>query len=116
MAVQVPVPHDDRLGILPVQPLQQLPQGHPLRRRAGVGGIALGVQPADVAHAKGMAVMVLAMRPDFHLVPSRLDGSVRGNHVMVATALPAQRAVIAVDVRGAEATARLGRSSARQSA
>lgn len=53
-----------------------------------------------------MTVMVLAMRTSFGFIPSCFDGSVCRNHVVIPTAFPAQRTVIAVDVFQAEGTAR----------
>lgn len=101
--VQVPVPHNQGLGILPVQRLQQRSQRGPLFRCARVRRCpAVRRQSADVAHTYTMPVVVSAMGSFPPLLPSGLDGTVRGNHVVIPAALPSQRAVIAVDVLAAE--------------
>ena len=105
--IQIPMPYNQGTRIFPVQRLQQLAQGNPLGIRPGVFRFPIGRQPADIAHPDAVTVMILAMRPYFGFVPSLFDGSVRRNHVVIPAALPAQRTVIAVDVRQAQGTARL---------
>ena len=51
--------------------------------------------------------MVLAMRANHFLRPSGFDGPVSRNDVVVAATDPAKRAVVAVNVRHPEGTARL---------
>lgn len=71
-----------------------------------VGGIAQGIQPADVAHANRVAVVPTAVGAHLGESPPFLHRAIRGNHEMITTALPAQRAMIAVNVPQAEGTAR----------
>lgn len=105
--IQVPVPHDQGFGILPVQSLQQLPQRGPLFGCACVRRCpAVRSQSADVAHADAVPVVVSAMGSDALLLPSGLHGSVCGNHVVIPAARPAQRSVVAVDVLAAECASR----------
>ena len=90
-----------------MQIAQQLSQRDPLRLRAGVARcLAILGQPTHVGHADGVPVMVLAMCAHHLLRSSRLDSAVRRDHIVITAADPAERAMIAVDVRHAEGTAR----------
>ena len=51
--------------------------------------------------------MTFAMRPDHFFGSARFEDAVCGNHIMVAAAHPAERSVVAVDVRCPQGTARL---------
>ena len=104
---QVPMSHNQGIGISPVKLLQQLAQGSPLGIRPGVSRFSVYRQAADVTDSNRMTVMVLAMRSDFDFIPTRFDGSVCRNHIVIPTTFPSQRAMITVDVREAEGTARL---------
>ena len=67
-----------------VQALQQCMEGSPLCWCPRVAGLAASVQPAFVAHANGVAVVPLAVRPNGCLAASRLYLSVAPYHIVVA--------------------------------
>ena len=54
-----------------------------------------------------MAVMVLAMRSDALFRSSTLDGTVSRNHIVIPTASPTERTVVAVNIRHSQCAARL---------
>lgn len=86
------------------QPLQRIL----LRRSACVhGSLAVSSQPSDITHPDRMNVMVSAVRADNSLRPSNLDSAVSRNHIVITATLPSQAAMIAVDVRHPQGTARL---------
>ena len=63
-----------------------------------VGGAAFLVQSADVADADGTLVPAHTMRPVEGDVPSRFDGAVEADDVMIADGPEATGTVPAVDV------------------
>ena len=106
--IQVTMPHNQRLRITGMQLFQQTSQRTFLCLGSGVAGsLAVSSQSPYVSHPDGMPVMVLAMRPHLLLRPTRLNGAVRRNHVVVPTSLPTERAMIAINVRHSQGTARL---------
>ena len=106
--IQVTMTHNQRFRITGMQILQQTSQRTLLRWGSGVAGsLAVSSQSPYVSHPDGMSVMMLAMR-SYHLFrPTRLNGAIRRNHVVVAASLPTERTMIAVDVRHSQGTARL---------
>ena len=107
LRIQVPMTHNKGIGISPVKLLQQVAQGNALGIHPSVSRFPAGRQAADVTNSDRMTVMVLAMRSGFDFIPTRFDGSVCRNHIVIPTTFPSQRAMITVDVREAEGTARL---------
>ena len=105
LRVQVPMSHNQGVGISPVKLLQQVAQGNALGIRPSVGRLSVLRQSADVTDSNRMPVMVLAMCPDHFFGPARFNSPVRRNDVMVTAAYPAQRAVVAVDVCHPKGTA-----------
>ena len=111
LRVQVPMTHNQGVGISPAKPFQQVAQGNALGIRSGVSRLSVLRQSADVTDSNRMPVMVLAMCPDHFFGPARFNSPVRGNDVMITAAYPAQRAVVAVDVCHPKGTARpIGRT------
>lgn len=107
LRIQIPMPHNEGLGVLLVKLLQQISQSDTLGFRPCIHRLSVFGKTANVAHANGMSVMVSAMCPDLLFGPACFDGTVRRNHVVVSTAIPAQRTMVTVDVRQAELAARL---------
>ena len=68
--------------------------------------LAVGSQTADIANAYGVAVVVLAVGTHLFLRPAQLNRPVSGNDIMIPASLPAQRPVVAVNVRHADSTPR----------
>ena len=111
LRVQVPMTHNQGVGISPAKLFQQGTQGNALGIRSGVSRLSVLRQSADVTDSNRMPVMVLAMCPDHFFGPARFNSPVRGNDVMITAAYPAQRAVVAVDVCHPKGTARpIGRT------
>ena len=105
--IQVTMTHNQRFRITLMQILQQTSQRTLLRLGSGVAGsLAVMGKPTHVSHPDGVSVMVLAMRSHHLFRPSRLNGAVGRNHIVVAAAYPSQRTMIAVDVRHPQGTAR----------
>ena len=96
--IQVVVAHDQGAGVGPVQFLQQSAERGALGLGAGVGRTAAYVQPALVADAQRVAVVVHAVGADRRLGSSRLYLSAAADHVVVAYAVPPLLPVPAVDV------------------
>ena len=106
--LQVTMTHNQRFRITGMQLLQQTSQRMLLCLRSGVAGrLAVSSQSPYVSHPDGMPVMVLAMCPHHLLWPTRLNGAVCRNHVVVAATLPTERTMIAINVRHSQGTARL---------
>ena len=106
--IQVTMTHNQRFRITGMQILQQTSQRTLLRWGSGVAGrLAVSSQSPYVSHPDGVSVMVLAVRPHHLLRPTRLNGAVRRNHVVVAASLPTERTMIAINVRHSQGTARL---------
>ena len=105
--LQVTMTHNQRFRITLMQILQQTSQRTFLCLRTGIAGsLAVSSKPSHVSHPDGMPVMVFAVRSHHLLRSARLNGAVRRNHIVVATAYPTQRTMIAVDVRHPQGTAR----------
>lgn len=99
--------HYQRLRISLMQILQQLPQCTLLCLCTCIlWCLAVCSQSTDVAHANTVKVVVLAVSTHHLLRSSLLNCPVRGNHIMVSASLPAEGAMIAVDVRHPDGTAR----------
>ena len=73
-----------------------------------VGGAAFLVQSADVADADGTLVPAHTMRPVEGDVPSRFDGAVEADDVMIADGPEATGTVPAVDVGSGDVLSRTG--------
>lgn len=85
---QVTMPHDQCLGKLIVQRLDQLSEGHLLRWRSGVGLHAVHIQPALVADADGVLVMSHTVGTRLPQGPPLFNTSVTTHHIVVADTLP----------------------------
>ena len=86
MGVQVVVAYDHGAGVTPVEILEQLSHGSLLLSRAGVGGLTADVEPALVADANRVGVVVLTVGTNHPFRPSGLDLSVTTDDVVVADA------------------------------
>ena len=88
LGVEVGVGYNQGLGVTAVQILQEMKERRALGRRAGVLGLAVGSQAADIAYPDGVPVVLAAMCAHHLDGPSGLDGAVGGDDVMIATAIP----------------------------
>ena len=84
--VEVIVTQDHCAGVTPVQVLKQLSHGSLLRRGARVIGLTADVEPALVADAYRVGVVVQAVGTDHVLRTTLFDLSVTTDNVVVADA------------------------------
>ena len=101
LGVQVVVPYYHGAGVTSVQLFEQSSHGSLLRLSPGVGGLTADVEPALVADAYRVGVVVLAVGTDHPFWTAWLYRSVPTDHVVVAdTELPALTAVPRVYLSG----------------
>ena len=105
LGVQVVVPYYHGAGVTSVQLFEQSSHGSLLRLSPGVGGLTADVQPALVADAYRVGVVVLsfdvAVGSDHPFRTAWLYRSVSSDHVVVADAeLPAPLAMPRVYLSG----------------
>ena len=86
LGVEVVMTHDQGLGVTPVQFLEQPSHGSLLRLGARVGGLTADVQPALVADAYRVGIVVLAVGTRQPFRTTGLYRSVTADHVVVADA------------------------------
>ena len=80
------MPYDQGAGVTLVQVVEQSPHGSLLFSRARVGGLTSYIEPALVADADRVAVVVQTVGADHPFRATWLDRSVTTDHVMVADA------------------------------
>ena len=80
------MPDDQGAGVTLVEILKQLPHRRLLRCRTRVVGLTADVEPALVADADRMGVVVQTVGADHPFRPTGLDRSVTTDHVVVADA------------------------------
>ena len=99
--IQVAVTDNHGAGIALVQLFEQRAHGCLLFSRSRVGGLTADVQPALVADAYRVGIVVLAVGTDHPFRTAWLYRSVSSNHVVVADAeLPAPLAMPRVYLSG----------------
>ena len=86
LRVQVVMTDDHGFGVSSVQFLKQFSHGSLLRLGARVGGLTADVEPALVADADRVGIMVLAVSTDHPFRTAWLYRSVTTDHVVVAYA------------------------------
>ena len=97
--VKVVMTYDDGLRVAPVQFFEQTSEGSLLSLGAGVGGLASRVQPALVADAYRVGIVVQAVGTDHVLRTATFDLSVTTDDVVIANAeVEAPLAVPGVDL------------------
>ena len=88
------MPYNHSAGVTPVKLFEQFAHGSLLHVRSRIGGLTADVQPALVADANRVGVMVLAVGTDHPLRTAWLYCSVPTDYVVVAyTELPAPLAM-----------------------
>ena len=78
--------YDEGLRVAAVQILEEYPEGSLLLGCAGVGGLTADVEPALVADAYRVGIVVQAVGTDHPFRPSWLNLSVTTDHVMISYA------------------------------
>ena len=94
----VAMPDDASCGIALQESLHEVEEGSALLGGSRVGRLALSVQSAFVADAKGTAVVAAAMRSGLRLGATVMHDAVACDVVMIADALESALSVPAVDV------------------
>ena len=84
LGIQVVMPQDHGFGVAPVQLLEKFAHGSLLSLGARIGGLTADVEPALVAHANRVGIMVHAVGTDHPFRTAWLYRSVPTDHVMVA--------------------------------
>ena len=86
VVTEVAMAYDQCAGVTLVEILEQLPHRRLLRCRTRVVGLTADVEPALVADADRMGVVVQTVGADHPFRPTGLDRSVTTDHVVVADA------------------------------
>ena len=106
--IKVRVSHYQRFRITFMQFTKQPFQRTLLCIRSGVAkSLSVSGKSSYICHTDGMAVMILAMRSNLRLRSSTFDGTVSRNHIVIPTASPTERTVIAVNIRHSQCAVRL---------
>jgi hypothetical protein len=101
LGVQVVMPYNHGAGVTPVKFFEQFAHGSLLHVRSRIGGLTADVQPALIADADRVGIVVLAMGTDHPFRTAWLYRSVSSDHVVVADAeLPALSAMPRVYLSG----------------
>lgn len=91
----VAVNGDDR--VLFHQVADELKEGEALGFGAGVGGVAVGIEAADIGDADAVGVVAGAMGTDLFDGTARVDAAVWVDDVMIADVVPSQAFMVAAD-------------------
>ena len=101
LGVEVVMTHDQGFGVSPVQCLEQSSHGNLLRLGTRVGGLTADIQPALVADADRVGIVVHAVGTRQPFRTTGLYRSVTTDHVVVANAeVKASLAMPRIDLSG----------------
>ena len=104
--IKVTVSYYQRFRISLMQFTKQPFQRTLLCLRSGVTrSLAVTGKTSYICNTNRMSVMILAMRTDLRLRSTPFNSAVGRNNIMISTTLPAQRAVVAVNVRHSQCAA-----------
>ena len=104
--IKVTVSYYQRFRITLMQFTKQPFQRTLLCFRSGVTrSLAVIGKTSYICNTNRMSVMILAMRTDLRLRSTPFNSAVGRNNIMISTTLPAQRAVVAVNVRHSQCAA-----------
>ena len=79
------------------QVIHQLEEGEALGFGAGVGGMSVGIEAADVGDADALGVVAGAMGTDLFDRTASVDAAVRVDDIMIAYVVPAEALVVAAN-------------------
>lgn len=79
------------------QVLHQLEQGETLGFGAGVGGMPVGVEAADIGDADAVGVVTWAMGTDLFDGATREDAAVGVDDIVIADVVPAEALMVVTD-------------------
>ena len=80
------------------QVMHQLEEGETLGFGAGVGGVAVGIEAADIGDADALGVVTGAMGTNVFDRAAREDAAVGVDDIMIADVVPAKALMVAADV------------------
>ena len=84
-------------GVLFHEVADELEENETLRFGAGVGGVAVGIQSADIGNADGVCIVAGAMGTDMLDGTAGVDAAVGVDDIMIADVVPAKALVVAAD-------------------
>ena len=84
-------------GVLFLEVFYQLEEGETLGFGTGVGGVAVGIEAADIGDADALGVVTGAMGTDLFDGTASVDAAVRVHDIMIAYVVPAEALVVAAD-------------------
>ena len=79
------------------QVLHQLEEGETLGFGAGIGGVAVDIEAADISDTNALGVVTWAMGTDLFDWATREDAAVGVDDIMIADVTPAEGTVVAAD-------------------
>ena len=88
---------DGDYGIFFHEVADELEEGEALRLGAGVGGVAVGIEAADIGNADALDVVAGAMGADLLDGATRMDAAVGIDDVMIANVVPAEAFMVAAN-------------------
>ena len=96
-------------GVLFLEVFYQLEEGEALGFGAGVSGMSIGIESADIDDADALGVVAWAMGTDLLNGAARVDAAVRIDDIMIADVTPAEGTVVAADaLHGADSVGACG--------
>ncbi len=81
-------------GVLFHQVMHQLEEGETLGFGAGVGGMSVGIEAADISDANALGVVTWAMGTDLFDGTASVDAAIGVDDVMIADVVPAEGTVV----------------------
>lgn len=81
-------------GVLFHQVLHQLEEGETLWLGTGVGGVAVGIEAADIGDADAVGVVTWAMGTDLFDGTASVDAAIGVDDIMIADVVPAEGTVV----------------------
>lgn len=84
-------------GVLFHQVADELEEGEALGFGAGVGGMSVGIEAADIGDANALGVVTWAMGTDLFDGTASVDAAVRVHDIMIAYVVPSEALVVAAD-------------------
>ena len=84
-------------GVLFLEVFYQLEEGEALGFGAGVGGVAVGIEAADVGDADALGVVAGAMGTDLFDGTASVDAAVRVDDIVIADVVPAEALMVVTD-------------------
>ena len=84
-------------GVLFHQVADKLKEGETLGFGTGVGGVAVGIEAADIGDADALGVVTGAMGTDLFDGTASVDAAVRVDDIMIANVVPAETLMVAAD-------------------